>query len=153
MLLTNFIDSTVQVALIAAAASVITAAVTFILNKKAERKEALQQRKLKHYHELLSAISDLAIEGSDMDEANKKFCSAVNTIALVAPQSVISALMDFHDEIKFSNSNSTWEGQNRKLKTLLLEVRKSLELPFGDNPNTFNFHLVGSRPKQNKAKC
>jgi hypothetical protein len=141
-------DPTISVAIISAAASIIVAAVTFVLTKRAQRKDVLQQRKLAHYQDLLSGISDLAIDDIDKTEANLKFARAVNTIALVAPQSVISALMDFHDEVKFSNPNKSVDNHDKKLKKLLLEMRKSLELPFEDDPSTFNFHLVGFKPKK-----
>ena len=81
----------VQVAIISASASIIVAAITFLLTKRAERKDALQLRKLKHYQELLCSISDLAVDDIDKTEANKSFAKAVNTIALVAPQFVIKA--------------------------------------------------------------
>ncbi len=141
-------DTSVQVAIISASASIIVAAVSFVLNKRAERRDALQQRKLSHYKELLSAISDLAIDGVDKEEANIRFANAVNTIALVAPQNVITALMAFHDEVKFSNPDRSSEGHDKKLNDLLLSIRKSLELPFKDDPDTFKFHLVGAAPKK-----
>ena len=137
----------ITVAIISASATVIVAALSFALNKWAERKTALQQRKLTHYQELLNALSDLAVDGTDKDKANQRFANAANTIALVAPQYVIEALMQFHDEVKFSNPNKSQEGHDRALKKLLLAIRKSLELPFRDDPQTFNYHLIGSSPK------
>ena len=144
-------DASVQVAIISASASVIVVAVSFGLTKRAERRDSLQQRKLEHYRELLCSISDLAVDGTDKDQANQRFARATNTIALVAPQAVIDALMSFHDEVKFSNPNRSAEGHDRKLKQLLLAIRESLELPFEDDPATFDFHLIGSRPKEGDA--
>lgn len=142
-------NPTILVAIITASASIVIAALTFVMTKRAERKDVLQQRKLSHYQELLSAISDLAIDDIDKDEANLRFAKAVNTIALVAPQNVITELMNFHDEIKFSNTEKTLEKHDQKLKNLLLSMRKSLELPFKDDPKSFNFHLVGTKPNKN----
>jgi len=139
------------VAIISASATVIVAALSFILNKRAERKAILQQRKLAHYQELLNSMSDL-VNDPDQDKANKRFNNAVNTIALVAPQHVIDSLMQFHDEIRISNPNRSQEGHDKALKKLLLEIRKSLELPFRDDPQTFNFYLIGSLPKSKKIK-
>jgi hypothetical protein len=140
-------ETSITVAIISAAASVIVAALSFALNKWAERKTSLQQRKIAHYQELLNALSDLAVDGTDKEKANQRFANAANTIALVAPQYVIEALMKFHDEVKFSNPNRSLDGHDRALKTLLLAIRKSLELPFRDDPESFNFHLIGSSPK------
>jgi len=146
-------DTTVQVAVISASASIVVAVVSLVLNKRAERRDSLQQRKLEHYRELLCAISDLAVDGTDNAEANRRFARATNTIALVAPQSVIRALMAFHQEVKFSNPNRTPAGHDEKLKKLLLEIRKSLELPFEDNPSTFHFHLVGAAPPDDTCEA
>ena len=142
-------DTTIIVAIITASASVIAAALTFIFTKRAERRDVLQLRKLSHYQELLTAISDIAIDNSD-NEAGIRFAKSVNTIALIAPQDVITALMTFHDEIKSSNPNKTLKAHDEKLMELLLAIRKSIELPFKDDPKTFNFHLVGAAPKDKK---
>jgi hypothetical protein len=66
-------DASVQVAIISASASVIVVAVSFGLTKRAERLDTLQQRKLEHYRELLCSISDLAVDGTDKDQANQRF--------------------------------------------------------------------------------
>lgn len=136
---------TIQVAIISAAGSLIAVAITFILNKRAERRDALHLRILNHYKELLSAISDLAVDDIDKDEANKQFARAVNTIALVAPQYVIDALMEYHREIAPFNQNRTLANHDNKLRILVLAIRRNLGLPFKDNPDTFNFHLIGSK--------
>ncbi len=138
-------ETSVQIAIISASASIIVASLTFILNKRAQRAHELRQRKLIHFQELLSAISDLAVDGIDKDEANQKFAHTVNTIVLVAPQSVIQVLMAFHDEVKFTNSNFTKEKHDRLLKELILAIRQNLDLPYKDDPETFDFHLIGSK--------
>lgn len=142
-------DSAITVAIIAGAASIFVAALSFLLTKRAERQDALQQRKLEHFRELLLAISDLAIDGVDKEEANRRFARAANIIVLVAPPKVINALMAFHDEVKFSNPNQNAEGHDRKLKELLVAIRWSLQLPFEDEE--FDFHLIGSRPTKHNA--
>ena len=139
-------ETSIVVAIISASASIVVAALSFALNKRAERITALQQRKINHYKELLDALSDIVVDGTNKEDAQQRFANAVNTIALVAPQSVVEALMRFHDEVKFSNPNRTEEGHDKALKVLLLAIRKSLKLPFGDDPKTFDFHLIGKSP-------
>jgi len=139
-------DTTIIVAIIAGATSIVVAALSFYLTKRAERKDALQQRKLEHYRELLAAISDLAVDGVDKEKAKQRFARAANMILLVAHPKVINALTAFHDEMKFSNAERSAEGHDKKLKELLEAMRWSLELPFEAEP--FDFHLIGSRPKQ-----
>jgi hypothetical protein len=140
------VNVTLQVAIASACLSIISASLTFYLTKRAERRDKLQQRKLEHYGQLMTAISDLASDGVDQAEANERFNRAVNTIVLVAPQKVVQAVMAFHDEVKVSNPNRTQEGHDKKLTDLVLAIRASLELPFRDDPQTFLFHLVGRRP-------
>jgi hypothetical protein len=118
----------------------------FYLTKRAERRDKLQQRKLEHYEQLMTAISDLASDGVDQAAANERFNRAVNTIVLVAPQGVVQVLMEFHDEIKIANPTRTQEGHDKRLTALVLTIRASLELPFPDDPTTFRFHLVGRKP-------
>jgi hypothetical protein len=141
-------DQTILVTVITGFVSISVAALSFYLTKRAERKDALQQRKLIHYQELLSSISDLANDGTNKVEADLKLAKSVNTIALVAPQSVINLLMEYYDEIRISNPNRTNENHDQKLKALVLAIRKSIQLPFDDDPDTFNFHLAGVKLKQ-----
>jgi hypothetical protein len=102
---------------------------------------------MNHYRVLFSALSDLAVDGADKDDANKRFALASNTISLAAPQYMINALMAFHDEVKFSNPNKLPERHDKLLNELLLAVRRDIGLAKGDDSATFNFHLIGSAPK------
>jgi hypothetical protein len=140
-------NNTIVVAIITASASVIVAALTFYLTKRHELSVQWRGEKLNHYKLLFLALSDLAVDGTDKDDANKRFALAANTISLAAPQYVIDALMTFHDEVKFSNPNKSAERHDKLLNGLLLAVRRDIGLAKGDNGATFNFHLIGSAPK------
>ncbi|MHB8150346.1 MAG: hypothetical protein ACYDIB_09295 [Desulfobulbia bacterium] len=140
-------NAAIVVAIITASASVVVAALTFYLTKRHELSVQWRSEKLNHYKVLFSALSDLAVDGTDKNDANKRFALAANTISLAAPQYVIDALMAFHDEVKFSNQNKSLERHDKLLKELLLAVRKDIGLAKGDNGATFNFHLIGSAPK------
>lgn len=139
-------NDAVFVAIISAAASVVVAALTFYLTKRHELAVQLRSEKLNHYKVLFSALSDLAVDGTDKDAANVRFALAVNTIALAAPQEVIVALMAFNDEVKFSNSTRSPEAHDRLLKELLLAVRRDIGLAKGDDVSSFSFHLIGRAP-------
>jgi hypothetical protein len=58
-------DTTIQVALISAAASIIVAALAHVWTRRQQRADQLRERKLERYRDLLSAISDLADLGQD----------------------------------------------------------------------------------------
>jgi hypothetical protein len=140
-------NDTIIVAIITVSGSLVVAAVTFYLTKRHELSVQWRNEKLNHYKVLLSSLSDLAVDGTDKDDANRRFALAVNTISLVAPQYVISALMAFHDEVKFTNKNKSPERHDELLKKLILAVRKDIGLARGDINATFDFHLIGTAPK------
>jgi hypothetical protein len=140
-------NTTIIATLITISGSIMVAALTFYLTKKHEIKVEWQKQKLNHYKVLISLLSDLAVDGTDKEKANINFSLAANTIALVAPQYVISALMAFHDHVKFTNPNKSQEEHDRLLIELLLAIRKDIGLAEKDNLKTFDFHLIGSAPK------
>lgn len=139
-------DNTIIVAIITVSGSIVVAALTFYLTKRHQLKVEWQHEKLNHYKVLISSLSDLAVDGTDKTEANMKFSLASNTIALAAPQDVIEALMDFHDEVKHSNPNKSPERHDELLIKLLLAIRRDIGLAKKDNVETFKFHLIGSAP-------
>jgi len=141
-------ETTIIVTLITVSGSIIIASLSFYLTKRHEIKMQWRKEKILHYKTLLEALSELAIDDTDKDKANIKFAMSVNTIALVAPQLVVTSLMAYHDEVKFSNKNRSPEKHDRLLMNLLLAIRKDLSLSKKDNPETFNFHLIGSKPKK-----
>jgi hypothetical protein len=141
-------NDAVLIAVITSASAFIGAGLSFYLNKRHERIAEWRQKKLDHYKLLLTGISDLAVDGINKDEANKRLALAVNTIALVAPQSVIEAWMKFHDEIRHGNPNPSLENERKLLVELLLEIRKDVGLTSSDNPKTFKFKLIGASPKK-----
>lgn len=141
-------DTAIVTALNAAIGSILIAALTYYLTKKQQIAKEWRDAKLNHYKVLMSALSDLAVDGTNKDEANMNFSLTVNTISLVAPQYVVTALMNFHDEIKFSNKNRTIENHDKLLMELLLAIRKDIKVSRFDNPKTFKFHLIGKAPKK-----
>jgi hypothetical protein len=102
---------------------------------------------MNHYNVLLSSMSDIAVDRKDKKEAIERFSLASNTICLVAPQYVVTALMKFQDEIMYSNQSTSLELHDVLLKELLLAIRKDIGLSKSDNKDTFLFHLVRSTPK------
>jgi hypothetical protein len=148
-------DTAIIVAFVALAGSIIVPPVSSYYLKKREIEVEWQRKRIKHYEELLSAISDLAAEKTDKDEANKRYVLASNTIALVANQSVVSALMGFHHphgqtNIEYTDSAQWLREHDEKLKKLLIEIRKDIGLTKTDNEQTFEFHLISRRILNNK---
>lgn len=142
----NIMNSSILVAIITVVGSLLAASITFYLTKNHQIEAEWRHEKLNHYKVLLSSISELAEDGINRGEANKRFLLAFNTIALVAPQYVIKALVDYQYETRTSNSNPSLENHDRLLKELLLAIRKDIGLSTKDNPDTFIFHLIASKP-------
>ena len=141
-------DNSIIVAVVSIIGTIISASITFYLTKKRELKIQWQNEKLNHYKVLLSSLSDLAVDGIDKDKANERFVLAVNTIAVVAPQYVITALMNFYNEAKFSNKSPSIESYDLLFKELILAIRKDIGLSIKDDIDTFNFHLIGAAPRK-----
>lgn len=119
----------------------LVAVIIFYFTKRHEIKAGWQQQKLNHYKVLLSSLSDLAVDNSNK-EAKTKFALASNTIALVAPQSIILSLMAFQNYLKSPGQDKNPDKHDVLLKTLLLEIRKDIGLSKKDNIKTFDFHLI-----------
>ncbi|MCI5136808.1 MAG: hypothetical protein D3920_17485 [Candidatus Electrothrix sp. AW2] len=139
-------DTTIIVAIITVSGSIVVAGFTFYLNKRHQLKVEWQHEKLNHYKVLISSLSDLAFDGTDKTKATIEFALASNTIALAAPQYVIEALMNFHDEAKHSNPNKSPERHDELLIKLLLAIRRDIGLAKKDDVETFKFHLIGRAP-------
>ncbi len=130
-------DSSILVAIITVSGSILVAAITFYLTKRHELEVEWQHGKLNHYKVLLSALSYMAIYKNKPD-ALEKFSTSINTIALVASQDVIAALMKYCDAIMKKNADSTAQ----QLNELLVAIRKDIGLSAKDNSETFKFQLV-----------
>lgn len=141
----------IMVAVISVSGSIIIAAFSYFLTKQQQRENDWRNLKLDHYKNLLMSISDLAVDNEDV-EAHYRFAQAMNTIALVAPQDVIEAMLEFHDGVKQSNENRSQILHDKLLATLLLTIRRDLKLSPKDKRNTFYYHLVGAPPRKSINK-
>lgn len=145
-------NGTVMAAIISVAGSIVVASLSFFLTKWHERKAEWQRRKVQHYTDLLSSLSDLAVDGADKNEANRSFAHAVNTVGLVAPQYVISALMAFHRHVCWPSPDASVEKHDELLRGLPLAIRRDIGLSAKDDATTFDFHLIGSAPPRHRDK-
>ena len=142
-------DSSVQVAVIGGAVSVIIAMFSFTFTNWQKRRDEVHERKFAYYKEFMEALSGLAINPKDETVA-KRFANACNTIVLIAPQSVITVLTAFQNELKQSTQDFSKERQNILVNSLLLELRYSLGIR-GDNPKQFSFSFLSVGGKNLKS--
>lgn len=143
-------DTNTVIAVIGVVGSAVVASLSYSFTKRQQREAEWRASKLNHYRLPLSAISDLAGEKA-RSEAHRHFALAFNTIGLVAPQSVVDALMAFHNEIKLSNPNRTPECHDELLTRLIIAIRDDLGVRPADDPASFRFHLVGAPPSSDSA--
>lgn len=139
-------QAAVIIAVISALGSIIAALVSYHFSRKREIEADWRNQKLVSYKELLSALSDAAIHGINQDKAQERFANAFNTIALVAPQSVLQRLLEFHNEIRVGNPNASKEKHDSLLTALVFEIRKDLQMKPADDIGNFQFRLIGKRP-------
>lgn len=125
-------DNSIIVALI----TILGTVIVFALSKYHEIATEWKKEKLNHYKVLLSSLSDVA-----GGKANENFALAFNTVALVAPQAVIDALIQSQMEPKNA------EESEKLFNKLILEIRKDIGLSKRDNPKTFNFYFIGKKTK------
>lgn len=69
----------------------------------------MAKRKMTHYKLLLASLSGLAGNAKNMRG------HMINLLfhCLVAPQAVVTALMDFHDEVKYTNQKKSKEKHDK----------------------------------------
>ncbi len=139
----------VFVAIITVSGSLVVVAISYFLAKRQQIEAEWRSSKLNHYTVLLSSISDLAVDNKDI-EAHRRFAFAMNTLALVAPQKVVRAMLAFHDGVKMSNEDRSSELHDQLLSKLLLAIREDLGMKPRDNAVKFHYHLVGAPPRTKK---
>ena len=130
-------------AVIAPSGALIVAIASYWFTKQKERAADLRKIKLDHYKDFTAAISGI-VGGDVTDEGKRAFARASNNLNLIAPQRVLSALRDFQDEIRDSNTNKDSERHDKLLSNLYFEIRRDLKIIPADDANTFRVGLWAS---------
>ncbi|MCE5322990.1 hypothetical protein LLG46_06710 [bacterium] len=118
---------------------------TYYFTRKKEIEADWRKRKLEHYNELLSAISDVAIDNNSRD-AHLRMAQAFNTVGLAAPQYVIDAFLAFWDGISNSKGHILKEEHDLLLSQFIRAIRRDIGILPIDEPKTFAFRLLGGPP-------
>ena len=125
-------DTPIAVAVISAVAAALAAlvapAISFYLTKKKEREADWRKYKFEQYREFVEALG--GIVGSDATpQGNLRFATSCNTLNLIASKSVITALHDFQEEIRVTNTNRSRVRHDKLLSRLIWEIRADLRIP------------------------
>jgi len=142
-------DTSVAVSVIAAASSVVLAAVSFYLTKKKEREADWRKYKYEQYKEFMVSISGI-VAGDSTPEGNRVFAKACNTLHLIGSKGVLDALHAYQDEARSSNPNHLAAKEAALLSKLVWEVRKDIQIPGTPQASEFSVHLwcSGTNPKE-----
>ena len=133
-------DTTIVVAIIAAASGVIVTAISFYLTKKKEREADWRKYKFEQYKGFMVALSRTV--GSDStDERQGAYTEACNTLNLIGTKGILDALREFRDETGPSNPHKSLEKHDRLLSRLIWEIRQDLEIPGTPKPDEFSARL------------
>jgi hypothetical protein len=116
-------ETSVIVAIISAAAVLVTSALTFFLTKAKERDAEWRKLKLEKYEELLTATSELAAN----KQSGQRFAKAANDVSLVASPQVLVALRAFLEPIITpAHSTLTNDRHDDLFTSLIYAIREDL---------------------------
>jgi hypothetical protein len=133
-------ETGVFVAIIAAATSLVGAALSFLFASRREREADWRKIKFEHYREFMNSLS--SIVGPDATpDGNRSFAQACNTVQLVASKPVIELLHDFRDEIATSNPHWSKERHDELLSKLIRAIRADLGMSAASNPADLSIRL------------
>ncbi len=142
-------NSAVVVEVIASAAAVVVAALSYLFTKMKEREADWRKWKYEQYKEFVVSISGI-VAGDSTPEGNRVFAKACNTLHLIGSKSVLDALHAYQDEARFSNPNHSAAKEAVLLSRLVWEVRKDVEIPGTPQASEFSVHLwcSGTNPEK-----
>jgi len=138
--------------LVSAAALVIVACLTFILNKKLQIEAAWRDEKLSFYKEFMDSLS-AAIEGDATPEGHLRFARATNNTHLIASEDVLRAMHDYREHISLSNADKRdYDRDEELLSKLIVAMRRDLGMPnaFRTAILPIRLYASGNSPKRPK---
>jgi len=130
-------DTSLAIALLGLAGSLLAAVVTYWLSKQKDLEAERRKEKLTYYKAFIESLNGI-VEGDATPEGHLAFSRATNNLLLFAPQIVLAALNAFRSEISSSNAvNRTQEKHDALLAELLLAIRKDVGVLPVDERATF----------------
>lgn len=135
---------------ISAVTAILTILITSALTRRREHEADWRKLKLAQYQEYVLALSGVVRERATAN-AQRRYADAVNSMALIAPITVLSALKAFQREISYKNENRTDAEHDRLLAILIRAIRADVhpDRPYDDS--IYEFHLLGLPPDTKPA--
>lgn len=136
-------DTSVTVSVIAAASSVVVAAISFYLTKKKEREADWRKYEYEQYKEFMVSINGAL--GDPTHEGRMNFARACNTLHLIGSAGVISSLHALLDDLSI-NQGAFSVKHDALLSALVWEIRKDVEIPGTPDSSQFFVRLWALQP-------
>lgn len=132
-------------ALASGCAAIIAVIVTYVLTKRREHESDWRKLKFAQYQEFVLALSGIVNERSTR-EGQARYSDAVNSMALIAPMPVLTALSGFQAEITYRNKTKSAESHDQLLDLLFREMRADIQPHYTADPRDYTFKLLGVPP-------
>jgi hypothetical protein len=116
-------DGTIFTALVSGAVALGVVALTNFYGKKRDHEADWRKMKLEQYKEYVAALSGTVHHPYD-SVVQRRYSDAVNSMGLVAPPKVLTALYGLLDETSFSNRNRTAQKYDSLLSSLMRAMRE-----------------------------
>ena len=124
-------SETLASSLISAAALVVVAYLTFVLNQRMQIAAAWRSKKLEYYEAFFDALGR-NVEGDDTEKSHRAFTRETNNLLLIGSPATLKALYEFRDHIRVSNPNRAYERDREFLTNLIRAARTDLQMPHAD---------------------
>lgn len=132
-------------AAISAIAAVAAVVITYVLTRRREHEADWRKLRFDQYREFIVALSGVT-EGRATPEAHRRYTDAFNSMALVAPLSVLRPLRAYQNEITYRNAaNRTQETHDQAFNALVRALRADV-YPRRLGDEGFCFSLLALRP-------
>ena len=133
-------------AAISGAVSIAGVVMSYLLSKRKEREADWRKLKLERYDEYVTALSGVVKGGELSLEAQARYATAVNGIALVAPLPILRALYAFQDEKSGGNTRS------KLLDNLMNALRHDIHPSRGHREDTIAVRFMGVPARSNSTQ-
>jgi len=134
------------VAFISAVSALAAVGMTYYLTKQREQEIEWRKLKLEHYRAYFSALS--GVVSSRSTAVNQlAYADATNNLQLVAPETVLLALYNYQDAIRYNNNNTSANLHNQALTSLLQAMRADVH-PSLTHKNILQFRLFDVPPEK-----
>lgn len=121
-------EASVVVEVIAAAAGVSIAALSYLFTKRKEREADWRKWKYEQYKEFMISLSSTV--GTDSTpEGQRIYTKACNTLNLIGSTGVLAALRDFREETGPSNPHKSLVRHDALFSKLVWEIRQDVGIP------------------------